>query len=225
MVDDNAPILIKRYASRRLYNTNTSDYVTLDEVAQFIRDGRDVKIVDRKTGTDLTRQYLLQIIIDYETRGENVLPINVLTDIVRSYNDQAQNFIPDFLSQSYEMLKQQQSLMMSALPPQVKETLPQMDGLEQWQKMQSEFLNNMMGAWTGARPAAEEKAKEEAETKDAEEKTTKPTPARKSRTTGAKKSTSAKKKSSPTQKADTKEKEIDEIRKQLVELQSKLQDL
>lgn len=225
MADDNAPILIKRYASRRLYNTNTSDYVTLDEVAQFIRDGRDVKIVDRKTGTDLTRQYLLQIIIDYETRGENVLPINVLTDIVRSYNDQAQNFIPDFLSQSYEMLKQQQSLMMSALPPQVKETLPQMDGLEQWQKMQSEFLNNMMGAWTGARPAAEEKAKEEAETKDAEEKTTKPTPARKSRTTGAKKSTSAKKKSSPTQKADTKEKEIDEIRKQLVELQSKLQDL
>jgi hypothetical protein len=68
-------LLIKRYASRRLYNTEASDYVTLDDIAGFIREGREVKIVDLKSGDDLTRQYLLQIIAEHESRGENVLPI------------------------------------------------------------------------------------------------------------------------------------------------------
>ena len=70
MADKTAPLLIKRYASRRLYNTETSDYVTLDDVASFIRAGREVQIVDLKTGDDLTRQYLLQIIAEHESRGE-----------------------------------------------------------------------------------------------------------------------------------------------------------
>ena len=78
------PLLIKRYASRRLYNTETSDYVTLDDIAGFIRAGRQVRIVDLKTGDDLTRQYLLQIIAEHEGRGESVLPIEVLVDLVRS---------------------------------------------------------------------------------------------------------------------------------------------
>ena len=78
MATKGAPLLVKRYASRRLYNTETSDYVTLDDIAGFIRDGRDVQIIDLKSGDDLTRQYLLQIIADYESRGENMLPIAVL---------------------------------------------------------------------------------------------------------------------------------------------------
>ena len=61
MAEDNKPLLIKRYASRRLYNTETSDYVTLEDIAGFIREGREVQIVDLKSGDDLTRQYLLQI--------------------------------------------------------------------------------------------------------------------------------------------------------------------
>ena len=76
MADTDAPLLIKRYASRRLYNTETSDYVTLEDIAAFIRQGRDVQIVDLKSGDDLTRQYLLQIIAEQEGRGESVLPIN-----------------------------------------------------------------------------------------------------------------------------------------------------
>lgn len=222
MTKDSSHILIKRYASRRLYNTNTSDYVTLDEVAQFIRDGKEVKIVDRKSGDDLTRQYLLQIISDYESRGENVLPINVLTDIVRSYSDQAQNFIPDFLSQSYEMLKKQQSMMMNALPPQVKGTLQPMEGIEQWQKMQSEFLNNMMTAWTGTRPQTTAPQPEEDPVE--EEAPAAPKAARPARKTSAKKKSKTLKKDEGSQKAD-KEKEIDEIKQQLQELQSKLQAL
>ena len=88
--DAAAPLLIKRYASRRLYNTETSDYVTLEDIATFIRAGREVKIVDLKSGDELTRQYLLQIIAEHEGRGENVLPVDVLTDLVRSYTTQAQ---------------------------------------------------------------------------------------------------------------------------------------
>ncbi len=91
---DDQPLLIKRYASRRLYNTETSDYVTLDDIAGFIRDGREVQIIDLKSGDDLTRQYLLQIIAEHESRGENVLPVDVLTDLVRSYTTQAQSVVP-----------------------------------------------------------------------------------------------------------------------------------
>ena len=81
MAAPSQPLLIKRYASRRLYNTETSDYVTLEDIASFIREGREVQIVDLKSGDDLTRQYLLQIIAEHESRGESVLPVDVLTDL------------------------------------------------------------------------------------------------------------------------------------------------
>ena len=112
MADTTKPLLIKRYASRRLYNTETSDYVTLEDIAGFIRDGREVQIVDLKSGDDLTRQYLLQIVAEHESRGESVLPINVLTDLVRSYPTTATSVVPDFLAASFEMLRDGQSKMM-----------------------------------------------------------------------------------------------------------------
>src|SRR5690606_15338295 len=104
MAEDAKPLLIKRYASRRLYNTETSDYVTLEDIAAFIREGREVQIVDLKTGDALTRQYLLQIIAEHESRGESVLPVDVLTDLVRSYTTSAQSVVPQFLAASFEML-------------------------------------------------------------------------------------------------------------------------
>jgi len=90
VAETNKPLLIKRYASRRLYNTETSDYVTLEDIATFIRDGREVQIVDLKSGDDLTRQYLLQIIAEHESRGESVLGVDILTDLVRSYTSHLQ---------------------------------------------------------------------------------------------------------------------------------------
>jgi polyhydroxyalkanoate synthesis repressor PhaR len=75
--------------------------VTLEDIAGFIREGREVQIVDLKSGDDLTRQYLLQIIAEHESRGESVLPINVLTDLVRSYTTQAQSVVPQFLAMSF----------------------------------------------------------------------------------------------------------------------------
>lgn len=112
MAEPSKPLLIKRYASRRLYNTETSDYVTLDDIAAFIREGREVQIVDLKSGDDLTRQYLLQIIAEHESRGESVLPVDVLTDLVRSYTSQAASIVPQFLAASFEMLREGQSQMM-----------------------------------------------------------------------------------------------------------------
>ncbi|HEY0213199.1 MAG TPA: polyhydroxyalkanoate synthesis repressor PhaR [Paenirhodobacter sp.] len=149
MADDAKPLLVKRYASRRLYNTETSDYVTLEDIAGFIRAGREVKIVDLKSGDDLTRQYLLQIIAEHEGRGENVLPLDVLTDLVRSYTTQAQSVVPQFLAASFEMLRDGQSKMMenfAAIPNPVG-AIP---GFEAMQRQQQAFLQSMMAGWGGA---------------------------------------------------------------------------
>ncbi|MEM7597521.1 MAG: polyhydroxyalkanoate synthesis repressor PhaR [Pseudomonadota bacterium] len=147
MADNDKPLLIKRYASRRLYNTETSDYVTLEDIAEFIRTGRDVQIIDLKSGDDLTRQYLLQIIAEHESRGENMLPVNVLNDLVRSYTSQAQSMVPDFLATTFEMLRNGQSQMMENMAK--ANPLSGMPGMEAVQAQQQAFLKAMTGAMPG----------------------------------------------------------------------------
>ncbi len=149
MAEEQKPLLIKRYASRRLYNTETSDYVTLEDIAAFIRDGREVSIVDLKSGDDLTRQYLLQIIAEHESRGESVLPIDVLTDLVRSYTTQAQSVVPQFLAVSFEMLREGQSKMMENLST-FPNPMASMPGFEALQRQQQAFLRSMMGGFAGS---------------------------------------------------------------------------
>ncbi|MDO6456227.1 MULTISPECIES: polyhydroxyalkanoate synthesis repressor PhaR [Celeribacter] len=152
-IDKTGPLLIKRYASRRLYNTETSDYVTLEDIAGFIREGRDVQIVDLKSGDDLTRQYLLQIIAEHESRGESVLPLEVLTDLVRSYTTDIQSVVPQFLAQSFEMLRQGQEQMMQNLGTQIP-------GFEALQAQQEAFLKAMTGGigqnWPTPTPAPQD---------------------------------------------------------------------
>ena len=140
-----AKLLIKRYASRRLYNTETSDYVTLDDIAGFIREGRDIQIVDLKSGDDLTRQYLLQIIAEHEGRGESVLPIEVLTDLVRSYTSDTKSVVPQFLAMSFEMLRDGQSQVME----KIAGPLSSMPGFEAMQAQQQAFMKAMTGGITG----------------------------------------------------------------------------
>ena len=157
------PLLIKRYASRRLYNTETSDYVTLEDIAGFIRDGREVQIVDLKSGDDLTRQYLLQIIAEHESRGESVLPVDVLTDLVRSYTTQAQSVVPQFLAMSFEMLREGQSKMMESMA----NPMSAMPGYEAMKAQQQAFMKAMTGGlgngWSGP---ADEEADDEKGTRD-----------------------------------------------------------
>lgn len=147
MAEPEKPLLIKRYASRRLYNTETSDYVTLDEIAKFIRAGRDVQIVDLKSGDDLTRQYLLQIIADHESQGENVLPINVLTDLVRSYTTEVQSVVPQFLAASFEMLRNGQSKMLESFSNPLANPMSAMPGFEAMKAQQQAFMKAMTGNW------------------------------------------------------------------------------
>ena len=155
MPNSQSPLLIKRYASRRLYNTETSDYVTLEDIAGFIRAGREVQIIDLKSGDDLTRQYLLQIIAEHESRGENVLPIDVLTDLVRSYSTQAQSVVPEFLAMSFEMLQNGQSKVLENLSS-IPNPLASMPGFEAMQAQQKAFMKAMTGGWsTPQTPAAE----------------------------------------------------------------------
>ncbi|MEP0153504.1 polyhydroxyalkanoate synthesis repressor PhaR [Pseudophaeobacter sp.] len=150
MADQEKALLIKRYASRRLYNTETSDYVTLEDIAGFIREGREVQIVDLKSGDDLTRQYLLQIIAEHESRGENVLPVNVLNDLVRSYMQPGGGVMPQFLQASFDMLRDSQSQMVeniSAMNP-----MSQIPGFDAMKVQQEAFLKAMTAGLPGGLP-------------------------------------------------------------------------
>ena len=169
MAEAEKPLLIKRYASRRLYNTETSDYVTLEDISEFIRDGREVQIIDLKSGDDLTRQYLLQIIAEHESRGENVLPIPVLTDLVRSYTTQATSMVPDFLAASFEMLKQGQDQMMENMTkanPLAKSFAP---GMEAIRAQQEAFLKAMTGGLQMGTVPGHDDSGSEPEAEDSEE--------------------------------------------------------
>ncbi len=164
MADTDKPLLIKRYASRRLYNTETSDYVTLEDIAGFIRAGREVTIVDLKSGDDLTRQYLLQIIAEHESKGDSVLPINVLTDLVRSYTTEVQSVVPQFLAASFEMLREGQSKMfenMGVFP----NPIGAMPGFEAMQRQQEAFMK-MMAGWRPGTSAPEREDGEEGSAKE-----------------------------------------------------------
>lgn len=167
MADRTSPLLIKRYASRRLYNTETSDYVTLEDIAAFIRAGREVKIVDLRSGDDLTRQYLLQIIAEHEGRGENVLPTDVLTDLVRSYTTQAQSVVPQFLAASFEMLREGQSKLMENMAR--ANPMANMPGFEALQRQQQMFLKAMMGGWKTTPEPEPEDAPKDTEAKGADD--------------------------------------------------------
>ncbi len=155
MAETDKPLLIKRYASRRLYNTETSDYVTLEDIAGFIRSGREVQIIDLKSGDDLTRQYLLQIVAEHESKGENVLPINVLTDLVRSYTTNVQSVVPQFLAASFDMLREGQSKILENIGG-IPNPLAAMPGFDAMRKQQEAFMKSMLGGmpgWASSGPA------------------------------------------------------------------------
>jgi polyhydroxyalkanoate synthesis repressor PhaR len=95
-------IVIKKYANRRLYNTSTSSYVTLEHLSQMVRDGSDFIVQDAKTNDDITRSVLTQIIFEQENRGQNLLPVPFLRRLIRSYGDQMQSFLPGYLEMSME---------------------------------------------------------------------------------------------------------------------------
>jgi polyhydroxyalkanoate synthesis repressor PhaR len=103
------PVTIKKYANRRLYNTGTSTYVTLEDLATMVKNGEDFAVYDAKTSEDITRSVLTQIIVEQEGKeGQNLLPINFLRQLIRFYGDSMQNLVPRYLEVSIDTLTREQ---------------------------------------------------------------------------------------------------------------------
>lgn len=101
-------VIIKKYANRRLYNTATSSYVTLDNLSDMVREGVDFVVFDAKSGDDITRGVLAQIIFEEESRGQNLLPIQFLRQLISFYGDSMQNLLPTYLEMSLDGFAKQQ---------------------------------------------------------------------------------------------------------------------
>jgi len=105
------PVVVKKYANRRLYNTETSSYITLDNLAEMIRAGRDFVVYDAKTGDDITRGVLTQIIVEEESKGSSMLPTNFLRSLIGFYGDSLQGVVPSYLEQAMANFARQQQQM------------------------------------------------------------------------------------------------------------------
>ena len=113
--NESEPVVIKKYANRRLYNTETSSYITLDLLSQMTREGREFVVVDAKTGEDITHNVLTQIIMDTETRGETLLPVPFLRHLIGMYGDKMQSMVPQYLEASMTAFRKNQQDVRSAL--------------------------------------------------------------------------------------------------------------
>ena len=110
-----APVIIKKYANRRLYNTETSSYITLDFLAAMVKEDREFKVVDAKSGDDITRQVLTQIIVEEESRGQTLLPVSFLRQLIAMYGDNLQSMVPAYLEASMEAFQRNQAQFRKAL--------------------------------------------------------------------------------------------------------------
>jgi polyhydroxyalkanoate synthesis repressor PhaR len=109
------PVVVKKYANRRLYNTATSSYVTLDDLATMIKEGGDFVVYDAKTGEDITRSVLTQIIVEQEQKGQNLLPISFLRQLISFYGDSMQFLVPGYLEQAMTAFSGNQEQMRNSL--------------------------------------------------------------------------------------------------------------
>ena len=110
-----APVIIKKYANRRLYNTETSSYITLDHLAKLTREGRDFKVLDAKSDEDITHSVLTQIIMDEESRGETLLPPAFLRQLIAMYGDSMQALVPQYLEASMAAFRRNQAQFHDAM--------------------------------------------------------------------------------------------------------------
>ncbi len=114
-IDAGEPITIKKYANRRLYNTATSSYVTLEDLATMVREGQDFLVYDAKTSDDLTRSVLTQIIFEQEQKGHNLLPVPFLRQLISFYGDSLQGFVPSYLEMSMNSFAQERTKLVEKM--------------------------------------------------------------------------------------------------------------
>ena len=171
------PVIIKKYANRRLYNTGTSTYVTLEDLAEMVRKGEDFTVQDAKTGEDLTHPVLTQIIFELENReGQNMLPIPFLRQLISFYGDQMQMVVPSYLEQSMiaftkeqERFREQMKDAMGGIgksPMDMMKMTP-MKAIEDQARRNIELFQNAMRMFTPFPPAGEQQAAAAADDHDA----------------------------------------------------------
>jgi polyhydroxyalkanoate synthesis repressor PhaR len=137
-------VTIKKYANRRLYDTESSSYITLDRLAAMIREGRDFQVVDAKTGEDITHQVLTQIIVDEESRGSTMLPVNFLRQLIGLYGGQMQGAVPPYLDAAMDAFQKNQQAMAGAFGPTMFADLA---------KRNMAMFEEAASAMTGKKPA------------------------------------------------------------------------
>ena len=157
-------VRIKKYANRRLYNTATSSYVTLDYLAQMVREGQDFTVEDAKTGEDITRSVLTQIIVEEEAKGQNMLPINFLRQLISLYGDNLQFLVPRYLEQSMEAFGKNQEQMRQYLRESFGGMFP-FDRFQEMSKQNIAFFEQAMRMWSPFRGNSSEAAAEPAAAK------------------------------------------------------------
>ncbi|MDX2276763.1 MAG: polyhydroxyalkanoate synthesis repressor PhaR [Hyphomonadaceae bacterium] len=152
------PVTIKKYANRRLYNTRTSSYVTLEHLSDMVRQGVDFLVLDAKTGDDITRSVLTQIIFEQESRGQNLLPVQFLRRLIRFYGDQMQGFLPPYLEMSMESFTKSQEQMRENFSRTFGGRTP-VTAFEDLARQNMALFQQAMSMWApftpGAAPAAE----------------------------------------------------------------------
>jgi polyhydroxyalkanoate synthesis repressor PhaR len=128
-------VVIKKYANRRLYNTATSTYVTLDDLSEMVKKGNDFVVYDAKSGDDITRSVLTQIIFEEESKGQNLLPIKFLRQLIHFYGDSMQAFVPGYLEMSLESLTREQD--------KLRHQMAEIWGADPFKAMQEQTERNM----------------------------------------------------------------------------------
>ena len=177
MAKADGEIVIKKYANRRLYNTGTSTYVTLEDLAKMVKKGEDFVVQDAKSGEDITHSVLTQIIFEQESKtGNTLLPISFLRQLISYYGDQMQMFVPSYLEQSMHAFSSQQSQIRDHLAkslgdtPLAKNLQIPMQLMEEQVKRNTEMFQQAMQMFSpflgGQQPAKETK---KAEAKDIDE--------------------------------------------------------
>jgi len=161
--ESDGPVTIKKYANRRLYNTTTSSYVTLDDLSKMVKEGTDFVVYDAKTGEDLTRSVLTQIIVEEEAKGENLLPIKFLRQLISFYDGGFQNVLPQYLECSMQTFSQNQEQLRQYLADSFGTVQP-LESFEELSKKNLAIFERMMelfspfaGPGTNSEAAAEKK--------------------------------------------------------------------
>lgn len=156
------PTIIKKYANRRLYHTGTSTYVTLDDLARMVKDGEDFLVQDAKTGEDITRVVLGQIIFEQENKGQHLLPIAFLRQLIRFYGDSMQNLLPSYLETSLAAFTRDQDKMREQFAKAMQGN-GAFDLMEETAKRNVEMFQEAMRMWMPFQTAADAGRKAETE--------------------------------------------------------------